>query len=87
MAQQNGTVDVQCKNTVRAFALLYIIKKSTNWWLKKKKVHKQTKSIIAFTHSPNKCHNIFIKHLFLIVVGHSFILYYYFVTSKKLTHR
>ena len=45
MAQQNGTVDVQsaktldveCKNTVRAFALLYIRKKSTNLWLKKKK--------------------------------------------------
>ena len=45
VAQQNGTVDVQsaktldveCKNTVRAFALLYIRKKSTNLWLKKKK--------------------------------------------------
>ena len=30
VAQQNGTVDVQCKNTVRAFAPLYIRKKSTN---------------------------------------------------------
>ena len=45
VAQQNGTVDVQsaktldveCKNTVRALALLYIRKKSTNLWLKKKK--------------------------------------------------
>ena len=30
VAQQNGIVDVQRKNTVRAFALLYIRKKSTN---------------------------------------------------------
>ena len=37
VAQQNGIVDVQRKNTVRAFALLYIRKKSTNRLLKKKK--------------------------------------------------
>ena len=44
---------------------------------KKKRVHiKQTKSTIVFTHSPNKCHNIFIKHLFSIVVGYSFIFYF-----------
>ena len=30
----------------------------------------QTKSTVAFTHSPNKCHNIFTKYLFLVVVGH-----------------
>ena len=30
VAQQNGIVDVQCKNIVHAFALLYIRKKSTN---------------------------------------------------------
>ena len=48
---------------------------------KKKKVHiEQTKSTVGFIHSPNKCHNIFIKHLFSIVVGHSFIW-----TYKKLT--
>ena len=54
MAQQNGIVDVQCKNIVHAFALLYIRKKSTNLWLKKKKkVHiEQTKSIVTFTHFP-----------------------------------
>ena len=72
------TLDVQCKNTVHAFALLYIRKKSTNQWLKKKKVHiEQIKSTITFTHSLNKCHNIFTKYLFLVVVGHSFIFYYF----------
>ena len=54
------TLDVQCKNTVRAFALLYIRKKSTNSMIeKKKKVHiEQTKSTITFTHLPNNYHNI-----------------------------
>ena len=53
---------------------------------KKKKVHiEQTKSTVVFTHSPNKCHNIFTKHLFLVVVGHSFIFYYFILTYKKLT--
>ena len=54
------TLDVQCKNTVRAFALLYIRKKSTNSMIeKKKKVHiEQTKSTLTFTHSPNNYHNI-----------------------------
>ena len=43
---------------------------------KKKKVHiEQTKSIVAFIHSPNKCHNIFTKHLFSVMVGYSFIFY------------
>ena len=37
---------------------------------------KQTKSTVAFTYSPNKCYNIFTKHLFLVVVGHSFIFYF-----------
>ena len=45
----------------------------------------QTKSTVAFTHSPNKCHNIFTKHLFSVGVGHSFILYYFILTYKKLT--
>ena len=63
----------------------YIRKKSTNWWLKKKIHIEQTKSTINFTHLPNKCHNIFTKHLFLVVVGHSFIFYYFILTYKKLT--
>ena len=45
----------------------------------------QTKSMVAFTHSANKCHNIFIKHLFSVVIGHSFIFYYFILTYKKLT--
>ena len=49
--------------------------------IEKKKVHiEQTKNTVAFTHSSNKCHNIFTKHLFLVVVDHSFIyiLLFYF---------
>ena len=56
---------------------------------KKKKrltIHiEQTKSIVAFTHSPNKCHNIFTKYLFSVVVGHSFTFYYFILPYKKLT--
>ena len=53
---------------------------------KKKTVHnEQTISTVVFTHSPNKCHNIFIKHLCSVVVGHSFIFYYFILTYKKLT--
>ena len=53
---------------------------------KKKKVHiEQTKSTVVFTYSPNKYHNIFTIHLFSIVVNHSFIFYYFILTSKKLT--
>ena len=52
---------------------------------KKKKVHiEQTKSIVVFTLSPNKCHNIFAKYLFLVVIGHSFIFYYFILTYKKI---
>ena len=63
-------------------------KKSTNGRLKEKKnvvatiatvPLEQTKNIVTFTHSLNKYHNIFTKHLFLVVVGHSFIfLLFYF---------
>ena len=95
MAQQNGTIDIQCKNTgctvqkhcthIRAFIYK---KKEHKLMIEKKKVHiEQTKSIITFTHSLHKCHNIFTKYLLLVVVGHSFVFYYYFVTSKKLTHQ
>ena len=53
---------------------------------KKKKVYiEQTKSTVVFTYSPNKCHNIFTKHLFSVVVGHSFIFFYFILTYKKLT--
>ena len=63
----------------------YIKKKSTNQWLKKKVYIEQTKSTVTFIHSPNKCHNIFTKHLFSVVVGHNFIFYYFILTYKKLT--
>ena len=53
---------------------------------KKKKVYvEQTKSTVIFTHSPNKCHNIFRKYLFLVVISHNFIFYYFMLTYKKLT--
>ena len=45
----------------------------------------QTKSTVVFIHSPNKCHNIFTKYLFLVMVGYSFIFYYFILTYKKLT--
>ena len=57
-------------------------KKSTNGRLKKKIHIEQTKNTVTFTHSPNKCHNIFTKHLFSIVIGHSFI-FYYFIDRKS----
>ena len=71
--------------------------KSTNGRLKGKKKKEifvatvatvpleQTKSMVTFTRSPNKCHNIFTKYLFSVVVGHSFIFYYFILTYKKLT--
>ena len=53
---------------------------------KKKKVYiEQIKSIVVFTHSPNKYHNIFRKYLFLVVVGHNLIFYYFILIYKKLT--
>ena len=74
------TLDVQCKNTVRAFALLYIRKKSTNSMIeKKKKVHiEQTKSTLTFTHSPNNYHNIsqnIYFSLWLVTVSYFIILF------------
>ena len=54
--------------------------------IEKKKLHiEQTKSTVTFTYSFNKCHNIFTKYLFSIVVSHSFIFYYFILTYKKLT--
>ena len=100
MPHQNtitATVLAQCKHTectVPKHCSDIAAKKSTNERLKKKKNYvatiaivplEQTKSTIAFTHSPNKCHNIFTKHLFSVVVGHSFIFYYFILTYKKLT--
>ena len=57
-------------------------------YLKEKKYKQKTKkkkNAVVFTHSLNKCHNIFTKHLFSVVVGHNFIFYYFILTYKKLT--
>ena len=52
----------------------------------KKKVYiEQIKSIVVFTHSSNKYHNIFTKYLFSVVVGYNFIFNYFILTYKKLT--
>ena len=73
MANQNGTVDEQwktmykqCKNIVEK-EHKSMTRKKKKWWT----VHiEQTKNTVTFTHSPNKCHNIFTKHLFSVIVGH-----------------
>ena len=86
------TLDVQYKNTIRSFK--YNKKKEHKSMIEKKKVDiyffqrvhiEQTKNTVTFTHLPNKCHNIFTKYLFLVVVGHNFIFYYFILTYKKLT--
>ena len=71
-------------------------KKCTNGRLKKKKnveatiptVPLEQTEVALFEHwhfLPNKCHNMFTKHLFSIVVGYNFIFYYFILTYKKLT--
>ena len=88
LGKKNGSL--HRKGHYRGIASFYIVsrKKSTNQWLKKK-IHivyiEQIKSTIVFTHSPNKCHNIITKYLFSVLVGHSFIFYYFVLTYKKLT--
>ena len=82
------------KGHCRGIASSYIVsrKKSTNRWLGKKKkntywTNQKYCNFYTFTDSPNKCHNIFIKHLFSVVVGHSFNFYYFILTYKKLTRQ
>ena len=84
-------------NNIYAGSYKYLKKKKYKWKTEEKKKKKisvatvvtlpleQTKSKVVFTHSSNKCHNIFTKHLFLVVVGHSLIFYYFILTYKKLT--
>ena len=83
-------------NNIYASSYKYIFFKSTNGRPKGKKKKnsiatvaivplKQIKRTVAFTHSHNKCYNIFTKKLFSIVVDHSFIFYYFILTYKKLT--
>ena len=82
-----GEGSLHQKEHCRGIASFYIIsrKKSTNRWLKKKVHIEQIQSTVVFTHSPNKCHNIFTKHLFSVMISHSFIFYYFILTYKKLT--
>ena len=60
-------------------------KVQTKDWSKKKKKEvkdaivtiatvplEQTKNIVTFTHSPNKCYNIFTKHLFWLIKNWQF---------------
>ena len=65
LGKKNGSLHQ--KRHDRGIASSYMVsrKKSTNQWLKKKKVYsEQIKSTIIFTYSPNKCHKIFTKYLF-----------------------
>ena len=48
-------------------------------------IYEKTKSTVNFTYLLNKCHNIFTKYLFLIMIGHNFIFYYFILIYKKLT--
>ena len=80
-------------NNIYAGSYKYLKEKKvqTEDWRKKKKNPiatlplEQTKSNVAFTYSPNKCHNIFTKHLFSVIVSHSFKFYYFILNYKKLT--
>ena len=83
-------------NNIYAGSYKYLKEKKvqTEDWRKKKKKtfvatvstvpFEQTKSTVTFKYSLNKYHNIFTKYLFSVVVGHSFIYYYFILTYKKL---
>ena len=43
------------------------------------------KNTVDFKHSYNKFNNNFTKHLFSVVISHSYIFYYFISTYKKLT--
>ena len=58
-------------------------KKKNSQWSDEQYILNKLKSIIAFTHSHNKYYNIFTKHLFSVMIGHSFIFYYFISTYKK----
>ena len=44
----------------------------------------QIKNTVTFTHSPNKCYNVFTKHLFSVMVSHSFIFIILFLLIRNL---
>ena len=78
---------------MQALINIFFLKKEHKPMTEKKKKKKsdeqyilnKLESIVAFTYLPNKCHNVFTKNLFLVVVSHSLIFYYFILTYKKLT--
>ena len=76
-------MDVQCKNTIGAFRFYIKEKRAQIDEWKKKYILNKPKSTIVFIHLPNKCHNIFTKYLFLVLVGYNFIFYYLFWLIKN----
>ena len=59
--------------------------KKIDQWSDEQYILSKLKSTVAFTHSHKKCYNIFIKHLFSVVIIHNLIFYYFISTCKKLT--
>ena len=59
--------------------------KKKSQWSGEQYILSKQKYTVAFTHSYNKCYNIFTKYLFSVVVDHSLIFYYFISTYKKLT--
>ena len=57
-------------------------KTQTDYWEKKKTLGLDKSKALY-----NKCCNIFSKYLFLVVVGHSLIFYYFISACKKLAHQ
>ena len=74
-------------NNIYAGSYIYLKEKKYKRKTEKKIHIEQTKSIVTFTYSPNKCHNIFTEHVFSVIVGHGFVFYYFILTYKKLTHQ
>ena len=48
-------------------------------------IYKKLRFQQLWKYCDNKCYNIFIKHLFSVVVGYGFIFYYFILNYKKLT--
>ena len=55
-------------------------------WSDEQYILNKSKSIkvttVGFTHSHNKCYNIFTKNLFSVVIGHNLVFYYFISTYK-----
>ena len=69
------------KGHCRGIASFYIISRRKMHKLMIEKIYidkEQTKSMVTFTYLLNKCHNIFTKYLFSIVIGYSFLFFILF---------